>query len=157
MLLDRKWCASPESCYRIFCMYFYMHVYEMCVCICYNSLPDAGEMKMFFEVHVLLSTNTWRRQDWEIGTLCPARWWAVVYEITTGHKRQVCFVFFTCDEEIILHMFIYLITGKMTEQRWQSYSRCLSVTVVMRNLCTHVHLLNVVERMCLDVVLFQDM
>ena len=49
---------------------------------------------------------------------------------------------------------VYLIAGNMKEQ---IYSRCLPVAMVLSNLCTHVHLLNVVERMCLDVVQFQDM
>ena len=62
LLLARKWCASPESCYRNFCMY--KHVYEMCLCICYNSLPNAGEMKCNLEVP--LGSNTQRRQDREI-------------------------------------------------------------------------------------------
>ena len=35
--------------------------------------------------------------------------------------------------------------------------QCLPVAVVMRNLCTHVQLLNAGERMSVDVAQFQDM
>ena len=45
LLLARKWYVRPESCYiQNVCKD--MHVYEMCVCTCYTSLPNAGEMKM---------------------------------------------------------------------------------------------------------------
>ena len=153
LLLAIKWCASSESCYSIFCMY--THVYEICV-YAYVTTVYLLQERWKCDLEVPLIPNKWRRQDQEIGALYLDCWWAVVDEITTGHNRQVCF-------EFVLHvmryfyMFVYLITGKMTEQRWKIYSRCLPLAVVMRTPCTHVRLLNAVERMSLDVAQFQHM